>query len=484
MALLYDGNRIIPAPLVEINKEYNISTDGTKLSPIFNITLNGTIVAYKGSPDSNGVFFNSSLTLYPDDENIDSDIRLRVVMSKQEMLRKLFSNEGKLLEIYAPDGNTPIKFNPRKISIQFPNGIWFDRSDYTITMETDKIYSIVAGDEEDDALHNLGYHISDASEEWNIDLDETPATKPVYKLSHQLKAVGKRFYNEDGTLERHPWQQARLWVQANLGFSDMVITSGLLCIPSNYKPYNHIRSEVIDILGGSYSLNENWIVASGITFAIEDYTVTVNSGIEDPLVKVSIDGNIQGLDQKDDCLILLTGESKYESAIRYYDTNVSPNILGRIQSLGAPSDLNVKPISTVIKRNQIVGTISYTFDFDNRPSNLVSSALSEVIDINDQLASQVFAIVPILGRANGPILQDISTVKESRREFTYQGVFPAVGGSLTSRLVGKPNVNSLVDEARHASNIESIFIESDSETWAPNRGSYTRRVSWIYTENP
>ena len=61
--VMYNGKRLIPAPLVSINKEYQRSPDNTKIGTNFNLTVNGTLLAYKGSPDSSGTFWTSSVIL-------------------------------------------------------------------------------------------------------------------------------------------------------------------------------------------------------------------------------------------------------------------------------------------------------------------------------------------------------------------------------------------------------------------------------------
>ena len=73
----YNGNRLIPAPLVNINKTYTKSSDGSIIGSIFNVSLVGEIVAWKGSPASSGIWHTG--TGYPADETIDSNSRLSAI---------------------------------------------------------------------------------------------------------------------------------------------------------------------------------------------------------------------------------------------------------------------------------------------------------------------------------------------------------------------------------------------------------------------
>ena len=56
MPVSYDGNKLIPAPFVEISKDYIKTGDGKKVGSTFNVSLQGTIVPSKGSPNSKGGF--------------------------------------------------------------------------------------------------------------------------------------------------------------------------------------------------------------------------------------------------------------------------------------------------------------------------------------------------------------------------------------------------------------------------------------------
>ena len=163
--VLYDGKRLIPAPLVTINKSFQKSGNGENIGSTFSLTLTGTVVAYMGSPDSSGTFYTGSD--YPADEVIAADNRLGAIQRKQEAIRHLFRQEGLQFEIQSSVTDEPVRCNPRITSIDFAEGIWYDRCDYTITLECDQL---VGGDfaEED----SFNQYLSDASEEWSIDTND------------------------------------------------------------------------------------------------------------------------------------------------------------------------------------------------------------------------------------------------------------------------------------------------------------------------
>ena len=50
------ANFLIPAPFVQINKEYDRTGDGAVIGVRYGITLTGTLVAHRGTPDYSGLF--------------------------------------------------------------------------------------------------------------------------------------------------------------------------------------------------------------------------------------------------------------------------------------------------------------------------------------------------------------------------------------------------------------------------------------------
>src|SRR5690606_4343088 len=158
MPVSYGENKLIPAPLVVMNKQYVKGGDGTNIGSTFTVTLNGTLVAWKGSPTASGTFWTNSG--YPPDESIVSDSRHKALLRKQEALRRLFSQEGLSLEFTPWDGGAALKCNPRVISIDFPEGMWFDRCEYTITLEADNILGLINPEGED----NFDYFLQAADE--------------------------------------------------------------------------------------------------------------------------------------------------------------------------------------------------------------------------------------------------------------------------------------------------------------------------------
>lgn len=484
MAVMYNGKKIIPAPLVNISKQYDRTDSGKKIGVRFVLTLTGTIVANMGSPASTpGVAPNWSDNFwiaadYPPCEEIDTDGRLAAILRKQEALRCLFSEDGHVFEIEPLDGSAPLTCNPTVTDIQFNDGIWIERCDYTITLEAPIIYgnAMCTSDGEDD----FDDYIVSSNEEWTIEFNDVPQDATIhhtFRVSHNLAATGKLIYDTDGTIGSQPWEHAKSWVESRLGYDPTHITGGTIGI-SGFSAYNHIRSETIGEESGTYSVSENWILTSG-SAALEDYTITTRTSTENAITTVGIEGQIIGLEVI--AYPYSVTSSKYTNALAKWET-VDDLLLTRAQTYSGLSNLHVLPVTTQVGKNPVTGVINYSYEYNNRPSNCIDGAAVEVITITDVGAGDVFAIIPVIGRAAGPVLQDICTVTETRRSLNIEVVMER-GSYMDSCdfatwVGGKPDVSAIVTAVTPSAT--QVFELPATEVWVPNTGKYTYSKEWVY----
>ncbi len=493
----YNAKRIIPAPFVQITKSFNKTGDGENVGAVFTLVLTGTLMSFKGSPDDDGLFYTGS-RYDPDGRTdptftvgIDQDSRIASIFRKQEALRELFSEEGHSLEFQAFDGSPPIKCNPRIQSIEFQDGTWVDVCRYTITCEADIVYVNGQSFGED----TFESYISDLTETWNIDVSddrgEGLGLPRTYTLTHAISARGKRFYNEIEELEAPAWEQARRYVLPRLGIANALLpSSGVLDLPSYYAGFNHVRKEDIDKRGGNYGITETWLLASGS--ALEDFNVSVKRDARDGLTNVSIEGTITGLEERDTSLQLVT--SKYDNASDKF-TSVSGVLLTRAQAYSGMT-LNVEPMSTVIGRNPVTGSITYAFEYNDRPSNFIAGAKSETISVSNSFNVDTFAQIFVLGRVQGPVLQNLGTKEATTSSLNIEVVFsPATLSANTAaayrsmiwsqnpRFSGAaPDIQKIIDgfSPLNAGLAATQFTSEQTENWEPTSGRYTYRLSVTY----
>ena len=162
--------------------------------------------------------------------------------------------------------------------------------------------------------------------------------------------------------------------------------------------------------------------------------------------------------------------------------------------------LQIEPINQSISYNTREGTIGYSFTYTNRPPNCYSGALVEQINISRGNPTQVHSNLTILGRAKGPILQDIATVTAGTTEINIEAVIvpdiaaegdPAghTDGGLCSGWVFANAGNTrnfysgFMEMVESGVSVEygSFFVTADNETYDPKTGRYTRSKAWIHS---
>ena len=470
MPVIQNGKKIIPAPLAEITKEFQRSEDGTPRSVVYNITLHGNLVAFAGSPRSDGSLWTASG--YPPDENIPADSRLASLRNKKGALCELFCEDGKILEIQPFDGTLPIKCNPRVRNIQFAEGRWFDVVPYTITLEADKIWF---------GSFECCSEINDPSkfppeESWSIEQADDKGI--TYRLTHTISAQRKDSYDTAGNFVKRGWENARDIVVPYLGI-DLSKLTGSNARPDSFtgfQGYNYVRSEQIDETGGKYSVTETWLVynpsETGNTPCLEDYTVNVRKS-DSGRVQVTVDGTLTGLEVRNNASMALASTRWTNAQARW--AQLEPTLFGICQD-NAGVTLNPALLNSTVGSNQRSGVISFSKEFDNRPQ-LISGAINATIQSNERYQGDVFAAIAVLGRTKGPILQDIQTKTPKGRSLSIEANMPAATYSNPAGAT-KPNTDSIVASYRPTGT--KVFKERDEDNWVAESGRYSRQVSWTY----
>lgn len=600
---------IRPTPLVSISAQMLKTGAGETFGVTYTITLTGTLLADRGSPYG----FNYAHQFYPAHQDgnlpencgpygafdrnrshfglnrppgqfVSSDQASQSIFSKQKALRALFAQDGQLMEISDfEDNGAAIFCYPRLISIDFQEGIYVDKCDYTITLEADTLLrnngiidnegtlipKLTAGalvniDEPFLLENQLGVFLSDFNEEWSIETDEQPenADSPrTYRITRTISATGKTHYGpyggiltgQGGLNKTTAYESAKTFVLDKLklnggpyGYPNIGTnivgskrTGGTLNVPPNpdgfpffplpnmpglagvigegtldlvlqYGGFNHIRSEQSNVNAGTFSVTETWILSKSPVF--ENFNISINSSTDNPYVSVSIDGNIRGLssisargyggygdrtNSQAENYGKLTGYEnallKYNQLTNYGQFGISSDIYKRANNVVA-IQLNSQPLSIAITSNQSTSEITYNVQFDNRPTNVITGAIAETISVQDTYPGDIFAIIPVIGRKTGPILQYIGGRTEYKRDLqinlTMDYTKTGYGPYRSSFLLQKPSIieptasqlASLIGEFSPANEpgVRKYFISPPSESWNPKDGTYSLSISWTY----
>ena len=466
--------------------------------------------------------------------------RASSMLSKQRALRALFAQDGQRVElsdIFDNAGATIVCY-PRVTSIDFTEGAYVTTCEYTIVLEADFLLRENTGNDQDAYVDlegtyaNTGdlratnteldqlltssgtFFVEDYNEDWNLEADdsvgESVENPRSYRISHTLSATGKTVYNYNGQIDKPAWQQARDFVLTRLAQNPSghypnvagLIGSGTVNLVDSYGGYNHVRTEQINETAGTYSVSENWLLSSGTS--TENFSMTTSTSTTDPFVTVSIDGTIKGLSNVppdklgDPVLTAISGAyanalNKYNGISNSGQFGLTSDIYKRANNLVAVQ-LNSQPTSLSIGTNQYTGDITYNLSFNNRPTNIVSGVISENIQINDTYPGDVFAVIPVLGRQTGPILQYIGGRTEYRRDVSINLIMDYTkipySGNRQSLILKKPSLveptaSQLAQLLKELSpqgepGVRKYFISPPSESWTPKDGAYSFNISFTY----
>ena len=156
--------------------------------------------------------------------------------------------------------------------------------------------------------------------------------------------------------------------------------------------------------------------------------------------------------------------------------------------------LNSQPNSVTIGTNKFAGTLTYQLSFDNRPTNIISGVVSEDLQINDTYPGDVFAVIPVIGRKTGPVLQFLGGRTEHRRDVSLSLVMDYTkvpyGSGRNPLILQKPSIveptatqiANLLKEVspQKEPGVRKCFISPPSESWNPKAGTYSFNISFTY----
>lgn len=541
---------IRPTPLVSITCSPIKNKIGT-FGASYDIVLTGTILADEGSPFSAGGHHPNYNR--PDGEvipyltnSVGTLPRLSSIFAKQNALRELFSLEGSRFE-FAPADTPPLVFYPKLVSINFEEGIYTDTCRYTVNLQANSLLKNgnqvyidssfapngynVGSKTELELINQFGGLVEDFSETWALEVDEGvgetraafgPHNPRTYRLTRNLTATGRDGFIPSGTVTSrlYGWLEAKNFLKKSVINND--VNGGLINYPNTYgvgstlsdeivsltgiyRGCNHTRTENIDKTAGTFSIVDTWLLTSGVAY--ENYNISLNTSIDNPFVGVSINGTIKGLSSIAASGIVYGGIAPQPELLTPFDNaklkffEVSNNGTYGISSYiykracnAANSTLNTQPKSIALASNEFAGEITYAIEFDNRPTNFISGVLTETININDTYPGDVFAIIPVLGRSTGPVLQYIGSRTEYRRDVGIELLLDYTDIPYSSGrnplLLSKPSLrepirsqlNTLIKQVSPAyePGVRKYFLNPPTENWTPKEGRYSLNLSWTY----
>jgi len=431
------------------------------------------------------------------------------LMSERLNYLKALKNITGKLEI-TPYGGKPGKiiFNDAKlISINVPespeNSSAILHSEYSITFEA-YIDASIGDGSVIPAFDYNGYLLSSVEENWSVDLEDTGSylsnnpTGPVYKnytITHTVSATGIRKAGSSGTTyQTTAWKEAQRWVNSRLLSSPFdSITKEMLSTKNienafngrytgdeannfqtsyeAYLPFNHVRVPSLNFAEGSYSVTESWSASRSNT-SIE---VDINADVDqNETVTINVEGTITGFDESNIKENIIKKIENAESAYASVKANAYNLAVEVYNKLGIAGSLSQVVRSSSMGKNKKNGTITFNFSYNDLPI-LLEGAKNTSVSINDdneKFQMEIIAIIQVIARQNGPIIQKMKTSKERRRSVQLDAIMDKLHRQ--SKPDGFPAIANYVPRGENAT------IQNYTENWEPAVGNYSLSVEWVY----
>jgi len=141
---------------------------------------------------------------------------------------------------------------------------------------------------------------------------------------------------------------------------------------------------------------------------------------------------------------------------------------------GFTDSLRNQKLNETIGENRVSGTITYSTSFNDDTVSL-ANAISETISINydnTEGLNQTIAKIPIIGKQNGPVIQNMNTTTIKSVSATLDAVM-----NRQNRTSPQTSAATVILDAYKPTN---GFQQTKTESWNPKTGTYNLSISWEY----
>ena len=535
-----DSGGVGPFPRYSIAREDLSTSDGTFLSSKFNITITGT-ATLKTADNQNMLVQGQRQTA------IQGEALIKILFNRQTW--PMHGNGRLEIDAYGTAASNILKFPDAKlISMDLPEqneetaGV--QNLEYSFTFEAYQEEGASANTGNPGAPTDPTYCLSSAEENWDLTVNEDVFTidpvdtsdsdlsanppKRTYTLTHTLSAKGHKKFTTSGTVgladDGEAWRQASQWVKTRLVsdptepvesdiMNNSTIKSAFMPLEmdkqgsagmdydlTTLNPFNHVRQVQSDTGAGSYSVTDTWIIADKGTrlggFPVTSHTIDMEiseeSGEESPEHVITVQGTIQGLDTSSSYELT---SSKYVNAKTAWEsgTGVAAYTYDLAKSAyTGTGTLRTTVLSETLGHNKGAGTITFSRVYDDTSID-VTGAIRQDLSVNyDNVdgTDKVVAILGVLSRAAGPIIQDMQTTRERTVSVTLDLTMDKANRASKPSAVEGDDTDSAsqVWQLVAAYRPEGGYLQSKTQNWNPRTGTYNLSVAWVfnqaYTEDP
>ena len=488
-----------PIPLFTMNKEI-IKTGGQHtLGTKIVVTLNGTLLTQV-------------------DSSTDDGTGIDVITESINKLKDAFQEDYGAFTLNC--NGTIYKGYPivRSLDFNHRDDNYVRLADYTIVLEFNRFdkqgkdgfephgYKQGETGQDSEETDLTSYGLLSASDEISIEwynasdggiLTFFGVEKPsIVSIQRSLSAQGMGMSNKVDGKDYSAEERARKWIMDQID-SDVDGIKGLFCV--DYELISEVRTATSNKLEGNCSTNVTYLLSKDSDSRyVESFEASVERAAESPLTTIAINGTIQGFADIDygpsvdvtDCNNPTNNKSAMDYASEGWDI-IKDKVYTRAQTLFDSLEahagllkgtLRESLLSDSLGYNTEAGTLTYSRSYNNREEFYYDEALVETVSYNTSNGTDIYASLTVLGRANGPLFQNMGTKTAETRDLAIDAIVQPISQKTDFGVSNAITVEytKLVD-AYEASLIGVgvvYFRNSDTESWEPLLGHYTRSVSW------
>ena len=192
------------------------------------------------------------------------------------------------------------------------------------------------------------------------------------------------------------------------------------------------------------------------------------------------------------------------SADDYIPSTITPQPGAKNPVYSKQKLLNIIPISTNEGHDPRKGTLSYSYEYNDK-FRFISGVLAESIIINQTGPVDVINEAFVLGRRLGPVLQSLGSKTSAKKDLTFEIIVvppsswkgfmmnqeecPLYTGGNTYKTIQtiieglKPfgdRQASVFGTFIRNNDTGQVYVSQDNTNWNPTEGRYTRTIGWIY----
>lgn len=488
-----------PIPLFTMNKEI-IKTGGQyTLGTKIVVTLNGTLLTQV-------------------DSSTDDGTGIDVITTSINKLKNAFNEDYG--EFTLDCNGTIYKGYPivRSLDFNHRDDNYVRLADYTIVLEFNRFddqgkdgfeshgYKQGKTGQDNEETDLTSYGLLSASDEISIEwynasdggtLTFFGVEKPsIVSIQRSLSAQGMGMSNKVAGDDLSAEERARKWIMDQID-SDSDGIKGLFCV--DYNLISEVRTATSNKLEGNCSTNITYLLSKDSNKRyVESFDASVDRSADSPLTTITINGSIQGFADIDygtsvdvsDCNNPTNNKSAMDYASEGWN-DIKDKLYTRAQTLFdsleahatlSKGTLRNAVLSDSLGYNTEGGTLTYSRSYNNREDFYYDDALTETISYNVSNGTDVYASLTVLGRANGPLFQNMGTKTAETRDLAIDAIVQPVSqktnfGVSTSITNTYNNLVTAYETSFIGAGIV-YFRNSDAESWEPSLGHYTRSVSW------